>query len=44
MMDIPAFCDGKKDLLWIADKLDKSFHQLLPSIKILLENNLIRMV
>ena len=25
MMDILAYCDGDQDLLWIADKLNRSF-------------------
>ena len=44
MMDILAYCDGDKDLLWIANKLNKSFIILLPSIKILLDNKLIKKV
>ena len=44
MMDILAYCDGDKDLLWIADKLNKSFIKMLPSVKILLDNKLIKRV
>ena len=44
IMDILAYCDGEKDLLWIANKLNKSFLELIPSIKILMENKLIQKV
>jgi aminopeptidase-like protein len=41
MMNFLAYCDGKHDLLWIADKLNCSIFSLIPIASLLLSHNLI---
>ena len=44
MMDILAYCDGEKDLLWIANKINKPLVNLIPSINVLIDNGLLKRV
>jgi len=42
MMDLLAYCDGKNDLLWIAEKINRPIWSLFPVVEKLLNNNLIK--
>ena len=44
MMNILAYCDGKNDLLGIAEKINKPITRLIPIINILLEEKLLEVV
>ncbi len=44
MMDLLAYCDGQKDLLWIAEKLKVSFETLVPLVRTLIEHDVIERV
>ena len=41
MMNLLAYCDGSKDLLWIAEKIDKPIKYLDKIVKRLLKENLL---
>lgn len=41
LIDLLAYCDGKLDLLGVADKLGKSFHDIYESACVLLEHDLL---
>ena len=44
MMDILAYCDGKNDLLNIAEKINRPIWTLFPIVEQLLNNNLLKIV
>jgi aminopeptidase-like protein len=44
MMNILAFCDGRHDLLWIAEKINEPIMVLVPIIKKLLKNKLLEII
>jgi len=44
MMNLLAYCDGKNDLLWLADKIDRPIWSLFAIIEQLVNNNLIKIV
>jgi aminopeptidase-like protein len=41
MMNLLSYCDGKHDLLSIAEKINKDFHVILTIVEILLNNSII---
>ena len=44
MMNILTFCDGRHDLLWIAEKINEPIMVLVPIIKKLLKNKLLEII
>jgi len=44
MMNILAYCDGKNDLLWVADKIGKPIMKLFPIVEELLNNGLLETI
>jgi len=44
MMNLLAYCDGKNDLLWIAEKINRPIWSLFPIVEQLVDNKLIKIV
>jgi aminopeptidase-like protein len=44
MMNLLAYCDGKNDLLWIAEKIDRPIWSLFLIVEQLMNNKLIKIV
>jgi len=44
MMNLLAYCDGQNDLLWIAEKINEPVSILMPIIKVLIEEGLLKEV
>ena len=43
MMDLLAYCDGSKDLLWIAEKIEQPIFSLIDTVE-MLKNKLITVI
>lgn len=44
LMNVLAYCDGQQDLVWIAEKLQRSIFDLIPLVLLLKDNHLIKQV